>query len=969
MIEGFSFRPRARTVDHLGRGQIADSPTAVSELWKNAYDAYATRVSLQVFSGPSVSAAVYDDGIGMNLRDLTERWLVLGTDSKLGEAEISEVPPGFEPRIRHGEKGIGRLSVAFLSPVTILVSKKANERFAAIAVDWRLFENPYAELYDIILPTIELDELTDLPAELDSIVGTLLSNLGGETDGPNDRQQRLKLAWERCAEQALKHRLPDPSVAIQDFWTSLPDITSQLLNWTDANPTMGHGTAIVMLELHHELAALCYSNDPDEEAREVRDRLRETLTAFTDPYLSRPVNFEYEVRVHPPQGSYTFLSASDRFGMDELLSLEHSVVGSFDRNGVFRGQVVAFGKPRGSIEYVPPRLPSGSSSTIGAFQFSIGTCEFDLKNSSHSEEQFHYVKDLAQKFGGLMVYRDGLRVMPYGRTDSDWLNLEEERSKHAGRAFWAHRRVFGRVAFTRFENPNLRDKAGREGLVANKASREVRLLLQGFLKEMSRRWFGTASDIRVAELPEIQKRQLRAQQAAVKARNHLSKNVKKFVRENRVVLAAESQRAVVVSAKINEAATSRNGDLAQAAAADLQSLVKAKDCLRPPAPGEQLGEFTEDYRAYRDQYRAFSLKLEQLASNLNQLESVILDLPPIEKVRRKFSSNQSLLVALLDRQLKQSDALLDQLRHQWHERTADYRKAYYAACEALLKETSPEASLVSRLNELDVHYQQLRDQYSGEFESHLASLQQLVDGIELEAAFEATETERARLQRKVQDLHHVSQLGITIEIIGHELETLDAEARRNLRKLPPEVKETSAYRMAFEAHSALTERLRFLAPMKIAGHRLRQRISGDQIADYLQDFFERIFESNRIQFDATSSFRSLEITDLPSRIFPAFINLVNNSVYWLTRSIDRRILLDRREKQVILADSGPGVDQDDIDRLFELFFTRRREGRGLGLYLSKMNLAVGGHTIRYLTQPEEKVLPGANFAIEFRGVE
>lgn len=36
MIEFASFQARAGTVDHLGREQIADTPTAISELWKNA---------------------------------------------------------------------------------------------------------------------------------------------------------------------------------------------------------------------------------------------------------------------------------------------------------------------------------------------------------------------------------------------------------------------------------------------------------------------------------------------------------------------------------------------------------------------------------------------------------------------------------------------------------------------------------------------------------------------------------------------------------------------------------------------------------------------------------------------------------------------------------------------------------------------------------------------------------------------
>lgn len=37
-------RVRARTVDMLGRQQIATLPTAISELFKNAHDAYARQV-------------------------------------------------------------------------------------------------------------------------------------------------------------------------------------------------------------------------------------------------------------------------------------------------------------------------------------------------------------------------------------------------------------------------------------------------------------------------------------------------------------------------------------------------------------------------------------------------------------------------------------------------------------------------------------------------------------------------------------------------------------------------------------------------------------------------------------------------------------------------------------------------------------------------------------------------------------
>ena len=45
------FRTRARTVDMLGRQQIAGIPTAISELFKNAHDAYADHVERQLAVG------------------------------------------------------------------------------------------------------------------------------------------------------------------------------------------------------------------------------------------------------------------------------------------------------------------------------------------------------------------------------------------------------------------------------------------------------------------------------------------------------------------------------------------------------------------------------------------------------------------------------------------------------------------------------------------------------------------------------------------------------------------------------------------------------------------------------------------------------------------------------------------------------------------------------------------------------
>src|SRR6266567_598488 len=86
------FKARARALDMLGRQQIAGIPTAISELFKNAHDAYATRVEAD-FYRPNNTFTLRDDGLGMTEADFSDRWLTLGTDSKLGAEFGLAVPP------------------------------------------------------------------------------------------------------------------------------------------------------------------------------------------------------------------------------------------------------------------------------------------------------------------------------------------------------------------------------------------------------------------------------------------------------------------------------------------------------------------------------------------------------------------------------------------------------------------------------------------------------------------------------------------------------------------------------------------------------------------------------------------------------------------------------------------------------------------------------------------------------------
>lgn len=81
--------------------------------------------------------------------------------------------------------------------------------------------------------------------------------------------------------------------------------------------------------------------------------------------------------------------------------------------------------------------------------------------------------------GGLMLFRDGYRVNPYGGGDDDWLELDK-------RAFGAkgyklnRQQIIGRVAIS-WRNEKLQDQTNREGLVATPEKAVLVALLQHVL--------------------------------------------------------------------------------------------------------------------------------------------------------------------------------------------------------------------------------------------------------------------------------------------------------------------------------------------------------------------------------------------------------------------------------------------------------------------------------------------------------
>lgn len=449
------FRTKARAIELLGKGQIADLPTAISELWKNGYDAYAGKLTCNLYL-PGYKGnnfpffTLTDDGSGMSEKDILEKWIVLGTDSKArGRSFLTEKERFGKPsRVPMGEKGIGRLSVAYLGSPMLMLTKKQGEVCQLLFMDWRILENYNLFVDDINIPLKEFAEPEGFRQDFTGMLAEFLTNFDNEQ-------------WTEQPELMDVIRKDVRSLVVPEFVFEeiLPDFL---------RPEY-HGTTFLIFKPNEQLLELADAGKDTGDGSDAVTEIRRSLSGLYNVFKNFP-DFATEFNVVDAGGKYNIIN--DFFSQEDFQSADHYIRGTFDENGFFTGTVRVFNE---SFDYKfrPVRLPGRTP--YGVLSLELGVLEGTPNSSKLVPEVYQRMSGKTEKFGGLYIYRDDFRVLPYGRVDYDFLKFEERRTKGAGYYFFSHRNMFGYIAISRESNRNLIDKAGREGLIENKAYREFNL--------------------------------------------------------------------------------------------------------------------------------------------------------------------------------------------------------------------------------------------------------------------------------------------------------------------------------------------------------------------------------------------------------------------------------------------------------------------------------------------------------------
>jgi len=102
--------------------------------------------------------------------------------------------------------------------------------------------------------------------------------------------------------------------------------------------------------------------------------------------------------------------------------------------------------------------------------------------------------------GGLMVFRDGFRVNPYGSADDDWLDLDRKALASAGYKV-NRKQIIGKVAISRVRNPALTDQTNRQGFRDCDEKQILISLLKHLLEAQFRTFLNQVDDELKARLP------------------------------------------------------------------------------------------------------------------------------------------------------------------------------------------------------------------------------------------------------------------------------------------------------------------------------------------------------------------------------------------------------------------------------------------------------------------------------------
>ncbi|HTH57838.1 MAG TPA: ATP-binding protein [Cyclobacteriaceae bacterium] len=133
-----------------------------------------------------------------------------------------------------------------------------------------------------------------------------------------------------------------------------------------------------------------------------------------------------------------------------------------------------------------------------------------------------------------------------------------------------------------------------------------------------------------------------------------------------------------------------------------------------------------------------------------------------------------------------------------------------------------------------------------------------------------------------------------------------------------------------------------------------------ELIDKIAQFMKQQLKKSSIEFTSSCSSEYLTIQADEEMIEQVLINLVKNAIESLLQTGKGKIeLIGTHDGQNILievADNGPGIIPEAINRIFVPFFTTKKTGSGIGLALSRQIMQMHNGSLTVESQPDVKTV-------------
>ncbi|WP_235596289.1 ATP-binding protein [Leptospira weilii] len=440
MTENVAIRPYARLLTMLGEQLIKNERIALIELIKNSYDADANWVKV-IFSNfesnyrksNQSQILIIDSGFGMSYDQIKQHFLNPATPIKKRKKEAGKhkTPMG---RIVQGEKGIGRFALLKLGRRIKIISREKNK--------------PTETVIDFDFTKYDEEFLTENGKEKDLFIDNIEITL---------TQRKPETLIKRNVQLGIRENINEgygTIIEISDLrgdWSAskIGDVYDDLLRLQTIFP---------FEKAANDFEVFIYKDD--EELNFQRDHLEKL-----DFLLKERSVFRIEKGVFDPKNNEFKYSFNGKSVSKSLLDPEITGLKVF-REGF---------KDSSAIE----RIKSGK---LECGSFGFGFYIFDFSKQAPKT----YLLDKSDrdiiKPHRIYLYRDGIRVYPYGEPDDDWLRIDAHRGTISAGHFLSNDQVVGYVNISQVENKSLKDKTNREGLIEEGfATSDFISILQSFL--------------------------------------------------------------------------------------------------------------------------------------------------------------------------------------------------------------------------------------------------------------------------------------------------------------------------------------------------------------------------------------------------------------------------------------------------------------------------------------------------------